>query len=261
MSLKEASSLRDRVILAAGGSGGLGRATVELLAREGASVVVGYRRNRERAESLKAELEARFSARIHLVEGDLKEAAARKRWVEAAGAVEGGLYGLVVFTGVPARVKLDDLTQEAMHASFLENYSAPVLLAREAAAAMRRSRVEGSIVLISSMQGLAPFESSLNYAGPKAALVHAARVLAKEWGGPGGIRVNAVAPGVNEAGMALASIRAGKYDVYVESGIIPRFGSPLDVARAVRLFLEPDNYITGQVLAVDGGLTLRRDRG
>ena len=58
--------------------------------------------------------------------------------------------------------------------------------------------------------------------------------------------------------MARASIDGGKYDPYVEQGIIPRFGRPEDVARVVRLLLEPDSYLTGQVITVDGGLTLRR---
>ena len=61
--------------------------------------------------------------------------------------------------------------------------------------------------------------------------------------------------------MALKSIEAGKYDFYIQQEIIPRFGKPEDIARVVRLLLEPDNYITGQVITVDGGLTLRRDRG
>jgi NAD(P)-dependent dehydrogenase (short-subunit alcohol dehydrogenase family) len=61
--------------------------------------------------------------------------------------------------------------------------------------------------------------------------------------------------------MAAASVQSGKYDRYVENGAISRFGRPEDVARAVRFFLEPDNYVTGQTLVVDGGLTLRRDRG
>ena len=55
---------------------------------------------------------------------------------------------------------------------------------------------------------------------------------------------------------AQASIASGKYDRYLNEGIIPRFGAALDVARAVRFFLEPDNFVTGQVLTVDGGLTL-----
>ena len=72
------------------------------------------------------------------------------------------------------------------------------------------------------MQGIHPFEGSLAYAGPKAALVHAASILAKEYGGATDIRVNVVAPGATSAGMARASIDSGKYDAYVERGATPR---------------------------------------
>ncbi len=58
--------------------------------------------------------------------------------------------------------------------------------------------------------------------------------------------------------MALKSIESGKYDRFVDEGVVARFGCPEDVARVARLLLEPANYITGQVITVDGGLTLRR---
>ena len=57
--------------------------------------------------------------------------------------------------------------------------------------------------------------------------------------------------------MAEESVKSGKYDPFVEKKIIPRFGRPEDVTRAILFFLEPDNYLTGQVLTVDGGLTLQ----
>ena len=254
-------TLEGRVILVAGGAGGLGSATVALLARDGAQVVCGYRSGRERAEALQKAVQDRYGAAIHLVEGDIAEADVRRRYVKAAEALGEGIYGMVCCTGDPGRVKFDLATEEDLHQSMRANYYGPALLAREAAAAMQSRGVSGAIVLFSTMQSVAVFESSINYAGPKTALQQAARILAKQWGGPQGIRVNVVAPGVNRAGMALKSIQSGKYDFFVEEGIIPRFGRPEDTARVVRLLLEPDNYITGQVIAVDGGLTLRRDRG
>jgi len=124
-------------------------------------------------------------------------------------------------------------------------------MARDFAAALGDN--DGSIVLLSTMQAIGVFPGSMTYAAPKAALVHAAKILAKQWK----VRVNVVAPGVNDAGMAEQSVRSGKYNAYVEKQAIPRYGRSDDIARAVVFFLEPDNYVTGQVLTVDGGLSLK----
>jgi acetoacetyl-CoA reductase/3-oxoacyl-[acyl-carrier protein] reductase len=181
-----------------------------------------------------------------VIQADLSSAADRTRLLDAAPL----LYGLVIFSGKPAR------SEDLLEASMESNFLGPIRLAREAAARMKQAGTHGSIVLISTMQTSAVFANSTPYSAPKAALVHAARILAKECRGPADIRVNVVSPGVNDAGMAQASIASGKYAPYLESGSIPRYGRAADAARAVRFFLEPDNYITGQVLTVDGGLTL-----
>ncbi|MBK5291229.1 MAG: SDR family oxidoreductase [Acidobacteriia bacterium] len=234
-------SLQNKEIILAGGTGGLGAATASLLAEERPRLFLSYLSNRERAEKL--------IPIATILQADLRSGRDRKRLLDAAPH----LHALVVFTGSPAR--LPDPV-EAMQLSYETNYVGPILLAREAAGRMRDASTPGSIVLISTMQAAALFPGSTAYAGPKAALLHAARILAKECRGPSNIRVNVICPGVNQAGMAEASIAAGKYDRYIEEGQIPRFGRAIDVARAVRFFLQPDNYVTGQVLTVDGGLTL-----
>ncbi len=250
--------LEGRVIVLAGGTGGLGAATALLLAREGARLVIGYRSNRERAKTLCQAMGRTGAPPPQVVEGDLAEASVRRAFLDVAAKTGAPLYGVVIFAGDPARVPLESLDREPMEASLRTNYIGPILLAKELGTAMEQASSDGSIVLLGTMQALTPFTSSLNYGPAKAALVQAARILAKQWNR---VRVNVVAPGATVAGMAAASVQAGKYDGFRKTGAIPRFGRPEDVARAVRFFLEPDNYTTGQVVVVDGGLTLRRDRG
>lgn len=251
-------TLAGRTVVVAGGTGGLGAAAVWLLAREGARLVVGYRRDRERAGRLSVAIEREFGRKPVLVEGELCAPDVRRKYLEAAETLGNPIVGAAIFPGDPARVAWSDLDREALLASLEANYAGPVLLAKDLGEAMEAAEGGGSLVLLSTMQALAAFPSSLNYAAPKAALVHAASVLALQWNR---VRVNVVAPGATIAGMAAASVQSGKYDRHISSGAISRFGHPEDVARAVRFFLEPDNYITGQTLLVDGGLTLRRDRG
>jgi NAD(P)-dependent dehydrogenase (short-subunit alcohol dehydrogenase family) len=251
------NSLAGHTVVVAGGSGGLGAATCALLAREGANLVIGYKANRDRAEALRSSLQAQFKIRIDLVSGDIADAAVREAYAAAIATQGASLAGTAIFPGDPARVTFENLDQASLEASLHVNYIGPLLLAKDLGEFMERQPHGGSIVLLSTMQALAAFPSSINYAAPKAALVHAARVLAQQWNS---VRVNVVAPGATVAGMAAASVESGKYDRYVQSKAIARFGRPEDVARAVRFFLEPDNCISGQALAVDGGLILRRDR-
>ncbi len=232
--------LRDKQIVLAGGSGGLGSATAELLEAEGARLTVSYRSNAERAR------------RWNGIPANLTIAEDRDRLLAAAPLI----FGLVVFAGDPARLALSASLEEALRRSHEINFLGPILLAREAAKRMKTAGTPGAIVLISSMQSSVIFANSTAYAAPKASIEHAAKILAKENRGSSNIRVNVVSPGVIDAGMAQASIASGKYERFLKDGVVHRFGRAEDVARAVRFLLEPDNYITGQVLGVDGGAGL-----
>lgn len=237
------NGLRAKRIVLAGGTGGLGAEAARALAAEGARVIATYAHNAQRAREL--------AVTADVMQADITKPADRRQLLDAAG----DLYGLVVFTGDPAREKGADITP-ALARSVAVNFEGPILLAREAAQRMKDSATAGAIVLFATMQAVGVFDGSTAYASAKAALLHAARILAKECRGRTNIRVNVVAPGVMQAGMAEASIASGKYDRYLAEDIIPRFGRADDIARVVRFLLEPDNYITGQVITVDAGLTL-----
>ena len=234
-------SLRGREIILAGGTGGLGAATASLLSQEGANLILSYRANHDRAE--------RAAHGGGLVQADLGSEDDRTALLDSAPE----LYGLVILAGDPAR---GSNIADRLPASFATNFLGPILLAREAAERMKSRNTPGAIVLLGSMQAAALFPNSTAYAAQKLALIHAAQILAKELRGPINIRVNVVNPGVTNAGMAQASVASGKYESYLRDGVIPRYGKAEDIAQAIRFFLEPDNYITGQVLTVDGGLTL-----
>jgi NAD(P)-dependent dehydrogenase (short-subunit alcohol dehydrogenase family) len=242
--------MKGKSIILAGGSGGLGHAVAEAVAERGAIPVVGCRSNSERAEALSRHLHEKFGTKVPIVVGDVTDATVRQKLISSAKD-SGELYGLVPLMGQPARVPIETATEGDLMDSLRDNFIAPLLLARDFASALGTS--DGAIVFLSTMQAVGVFPGSTVYAAPKAALIHSARILAKQWS----LRVNVVAPGVNNAGMAEQSVKAGKYDPFLEKRTIPRIGQPQDVARAILFFLEPDNYITGQVLAVDGGLSLK----
>lgn len=242
--------MKGKSVILAGGSGGLGSAVAESIAARGGIPIIGCRENRERADRLVHELRAKYGIDAPVVVGDILEVETRQRLLEESRKA-GGLYGVVPLVGDPARVPIESATEDDLVRSFKANFAGPVLLARDFAAAVGDG--DGAVVFVATMQGIGVFPGSTVYAAPKAALIHTARILARQWK----IRVNVVAPGVNDAGMAQQSIRSGKYDSFIERKLIPRFGRAEDVARAILFFLEPDNYTTGQLLTVDGGLSLK----
>jgi NAD(P)-dependent dehydrogenase (short-subunit alcohol dehydrogenase family) len=247
--------MKGQTVILAGGSGGIGAALADWVASRGGIPVIGCRSNAERARSLAARIEQRHAVAAPVVVGDVLEPGVREAlWAAAAGV--GDLYGLVPLVGEPARVAIEDATVEDFLDSTRINFVAPMLLARDFAA--RVGGHDASIVLVSTMQAVGIFPGSTLYAAPKAALIHAMKILAHQWGGSARLRVNAVAPGVTTSGMAEKSVGDGKYDPFIENDVITRFGRAGDVAEAIGLLLRPDSYITGQLITVDGGLTLRK---
>jgi len=242
--------MQRKSIILAGGSGGLGASVADSLAARGFVPVLGCKANRERADNLARRLKEKYGIEARVVVGDVLDESVRRDLIDVSRDA-GDLYGLVPLLGDPARVPIEKATETDLLNSMRVNFVAPVLLARDFAAAVGNN--DAAIVFVATMQAIAVFPNSTTYAAPKAALVHTARILAKQWS----IRVNVVAPGVNNAGMAEQSVASGKYNSFLEKQIIPRFGKPEDIARAILFFLEPDNYVTGQILTVDGGLTAK----
>ena len=168
--------MKGKTIILAGGSGGLGSAIAESLAQRGAIPVIGCKSNSERATALARTILEKYGVTAPVVPGDILEAEVRQKLLAAARQA-GPLYGVVPLVGQPARVPIETATEQDLMESMRTNFIGPVLLARDFAAALGEQ--DGAVVFISTMQGIGVFSGSATYAAPKAALVHAGRILAK----------------------------------------------------------------------------------
>jgi len=246
---------KDKTFIALGATAGLAIDTLRWLAKEGASLVI-HGRNEEKRSALAQELRE-LGAKVGEVGGSVESATLGKELWDAQSALGSTPYGFLCFVGIPGRLKPEEWTPEAFAQIFAVNCSGPLLACRYWANQMKEQGHAGNAVLLSTMQANYPFEGSLPYSLGKVALQQGIQILAKEFAPS--LRINGIAPGVNEAGMALASIQRGKYQPYVDDQRIPRYGNPADLQHAMAFLLKPDLYMTGQTMLLDGGFTLRRD--
>lgn len=246
------STLSDKVVIVTGGSSGIGRATALGFAREGAKVIITARR--------RSALEAAAADHPNIA-GLVADAAApddAARTIGEAVAKWGRLDVLVNNAGAGAILPLADATSDRIAGIFATNVLGPSLLA--AAAVRHLTAVKGAIINVSSTFGHKPAAGLSHYAASKAALEHMTRCWALELA-PHGIRVNAVAAGPTESGaltgmMGLSPEQAAAVEQQERQQIpLKRRGHPDDVAWwIVRLATPQSGWVTGQVIAVDGGL-------
>lgn len=239
--------LSGKTALVTGGAKRLGRGIALALARAGCDVAITYRASATEAEQTRAELAA-LDVRALAVDCQLREEAsvrAAVRWtIEEFGRLDLVVNNAGVFENVP----LEELSLEQWDAVFETNTRGPFLVAREAVAALRASR--GRILNIGSLGGLRPWGSHAHYCASKAALHMLTQSMAKAWAPE--ISVNCIAPGwilVDEDPAGLPAHFAAKTPMQ-------RNGTVEEIAAAALFFATGPHFITGQILAVDGGLGL-----
>ncbi|MGA2035389.1 MAG: SDR family NAD(P)-dependent oxidoreductase [Thermoguttaceae bacterium] len=242
-----------KTALVTGGSRGIGRSVVQQLAAEGATVAFLYRSNQAAAEALIAEL-ADAAGRLRAIQSDVRDLARAHQivdqlfdeWqhldilVNSAGIVQDGLLGAMT------EPQWRDVLDTNLSGTF--NYCHAVVQPMM----MNRS---GAIVNLSSTAAEFAARGQVNYAASKGGINGLTRALAKELA-PRKVRVNAVAPGMIETDMSQV-VRGIAGDQIKNIIPLKRIGKPEEVAHVVA-FLASDEaaYITGQVLRVDGGLSL-----
>jgi len=245
--------LADKIPLVTGGTRGIGAAAAIALAREGAHLaIVG--RNRDADAAATCEAIRKLGRRCEFIQADCG------RWAEAIRAVKetelklGNVGVLVHCAGGPVNGGLFDLSPETWNAAFDLHVHAVFHMSRAVIPAMQ-ARKEGAIILISSVAGIRGIPTNPAYQVVKGALPQFARALAREFAGDN-IRVNCVAPGIIRTAFH-ATMTPEQKKINLEQRIpLRREGTPEQVAEAIVLLAKND-YITGETLAVDGGLTMR----
>lgn len=245
-----------RSAVVTGSSRGIGRAVAEELARAGFDVCVNCSSERglSGVQQLADQLAAEHGVRAIAVAANVADAAEAEALVAAAHEAFGRVDVLVNNAGITRDGLLARMKEEAFDRVIEVNLKGAFNCLRHAAPLMMKQRY-GRIVSVSSVVGVAGNAGQVNYAASKAGIIGMTKAAAKELA-PRGITVNAVAPGFIDTAMTDALPDSAKEAILsrIASGA---FGAPEDVANAVAFFAQPESeYITGQVLCIDGGMSL-----
>lgn len=242
--------LKGKRILVVGGGQGMGEATSRLLAAQGCDLAIMDLEG-ERAERVCAEVRGSGVEAYPVVADVLDD----EQLIAAMARIEdefGHLDGMATIIGMAGWSPLIDMTPETWDRDHSRNLRYFFIAARELARSLLARKAPGSIVCVSSVDGLRSAKNHASYGAAKAGLVNLVKSMAAEWSGEG-IRVNCVAPGA----IVTPRVPLGSEEVErAAMSVVPmgRRGETFDIAKAVTFFLsDMASYVTGQTLAVDGG--------
>jgi pteridine reductase len=241
--------LAGRVALVTGAGRRLGLAMARALAERGMTVAIHHHASADGADALRDEIVA-AGGRAACFAGDLIDAGAAAELPRRVVAELGGLDVLVNSAAVMHQVSFEQTTPELYDATLDLNLRAVFFCTQGAAPALRAAR--GKVVNLADLGGLEPWPGFAAHSVSKAGVVMLTRVLARALAPE--VTVNAIAPG---AVLVPESYDAAERERLARTTPLGRLGSPDDVNRALLYLLEGGDYVTGEVLVVDGGRLLR----
>jgi pteridine reductase len=244
--------MQQLAVLVTGAARRIGAAIARTLHGAGANVALHCNRSREDAETLAAELDSRRKGSAVVVQADLLDLAALPRLVDDAARAFGRLDALVNNASSFYSTPFEEIGEREWQDLIGTNLRAPLFLAQAAAPRLRKAR--GAIVNIVDIHAERPLPNFLVYSVAKAGLAGLTRALAIELGPD--VRVNGVAPGAILWPDEGRHFDAGERERITSTTPLERIGSPEDVAGAVKYLLFDAPFVSGQILAVDGGRSI-----
>jgi len=243
-------SLPGKVVLVTGASHRIGATIVRALHAEGMNIILHYRHSREAAQQIQLELNDLREDSVILIQADLHETAKISEMVREAIKGWGRLDVIINNASSFYPTPIGNIDEQVWDDLIGSNLKAPLFLSQAAAPYLKQQ--QGSIVNIVDIHADRPLKNHTVYSIAKAGLVMLTKSLARELGPE--VRVNAVAPG------AILWPENDIDDVtkkrIVSRTVLKRQGAPDDIANAVRFLVKEANYMSGQILTVDGGRTL-----
>lgn len=241
-------NLHGKVALVTGGAKRVGRAISSALGAAGANIVINYHSSADEAESLKAELEA-AGRRATSFQADISRPNQIRALIHHVRDEFGRLDIVINNASLFESAPFLQITEEMWDRVIATNLKGPFFVAQSATALMREGG-GGNIINIADLSAFQPWPSYAHHSVSKAGLVHLTKLLARSLGPD--IRVNAVAPGTV---LPPEDYNGTGSDGTPDRRVVTQAGTPEDVTRAIEYLLE-SNFVTGQVVLVDGGRTL-----
>ncbi|MET1255392.1 3-oxoacyl-[acyl-carrier-protein] reductase [Aliikangiella maris] len=241
------------IAFVSGGSRGIGRAVAIQLAKDGFDIAFCYHSNVDAANEVKQQIES-LGKKAYVVACDVSDYAAVKKMFEEIEENFGEVSVVVNNAGINADSPLPLMDPENWNKVINTNLNSVFNVCRSAALSFIR-QAKGSIVNLSSVSGVYGNPSQTNYSAAKAGIIGFSKALAKEMGRYN-VRVNVVAPGLIETDMTSGMTDKAK-KLLEKKILLKRIGNVEDIAHAVSfLCSEKSSYMTGQILQIDGGITV-----
>ena len=246
----EQTSIAGKVLLVTGASQRIGESIVRLMHAEGMNIILHYRHSRSDAQKIQQELNAEREDSVILIQADLSETNKISEMIREAVKGWGRIDAIVNNASSFYPTPIGDIDEKAWDDLINSNLKAPLFLSQAAAPYLKQQ--QGCIVNIVDIHADRPLKNHTVYCVAKAGLAMLTKSLARELAPE--VRVNAIAPG------AILWPENDIDDVtkkrILSNTVLKRQGSADDIATTVRFLIKEANYITGQILAVDGGRTL-----